>query len=71
MDVLVNSFLQTQGTAPAPTVTPKPGLESGNGGPRTPEKPKNLSGDELAALRKTDQKAYEQYLKTHDITIDE
>lgn len=70
MDVLVNSFLQTQGPAPAPTVTPKPGLEPGNGGPRTPEKPKTLSGDELAALRKSDQKAYEQYIKTHDIDID-
>jgi hypothetical protein len=71
MDVLVNSFLQTQGTAPEPKVTPKPGLEPGSGGPRTTPKPAGLTMEQLAALRKSDTKAYEQYLKTHDITIDE
>jgi hypothetical protein len=72
MDVLVASFLQKQGGAPpAPRTTPKPGLETGNGGPRTPEKPKQLSADDLALLRKTDEKAYMDYVKTHDIKVDE
>jgi len=71
MDVLVNSFLNISGSAPAPKTTPKPGLETGQGGPRTVSKPTGLTMDQLAALRKSDQKAYEKYIKTHDITIDE
>ena len=71
MDVLVNSFLQTQGSAPAPVVTPRPALETGNGGPRETPKPAGLTMEQLGALRKADSKAYEQYIKTHDITIDE
>ncbi len=70
MDVLVNSFLQTQGSAPAPKVTPRPGLETGQGGPRTTEKPKGLSMDELKALRTSDPKKYQDYLKTHEVEVD-
>jgi len=72
MDVLVASFLQKQGGAPpAPKTTPKPGLEPGNGGPRTPERPKQLSATELAALRTSDEKAYMEYVKTHDVNVDD
>jgi hypothetical protein len=70
MDLIVGSFLQTQGTAPAPKVTPKQGLEPANGGPRTTETPKGLSTDELRALRTSDPKGYQDYLKTHVISID-
>ncbi len=72
MEVLVPAFLQLQGAAaPAPITTPKPGLETGNGGPRTPEKPKTLSSEELNALRTSNYPAWEQYIKTHDIQIEE
>lgn len=71
MDVLTNSFLQTQGSAPAPRVTPKPGLETGNGGPKDAPKPKGLSSAELGALRTSDPKAYQDYLKTHEITLED
>ena len=73
MDVLVPAFLQKSGASPAPAQpkpTPRPGLETGTGGPRTPDRPKQLTADELAALRKTDEKAYVQYVKTHDVVID-
>jgi hypothetical protein len=72
MDVLIPAFLQKNGgTPPAPTPTPRPGLEPGNGGPRTPDKPKQLSADDLALLRKTNEKAYMEYVKTHDVNVDE
>lgn len=71
MDVLVGAFLQSLGAAPvAPTTTPRPGLEPGNGGPRTPEKPKTLSTEELTSLRTSDPKGYQDYLKTHDLEVD-
>ena len=72
MDVLASAFLQTQGLSAAPTPTPhKPGLETGQGGPRETPKPIGLTMEQLAALRKSDPKAYEKYIKTHEITIDE
>ncbi len=72
MDVLTAAFLQKSGasTPPAPKPTPKPGLETGNGGPRTPEKPKSLSAVELKTLRETNPQGYAEYVKTHDIDID-
>jgi hypothetical protein len=71
MEVLVDAFLQKSGSAPAaPVTTPKPGLETGNGGPRTPDKPKQISAPELSALRKSDEKAYMAYVRTHDIDVD-
>lgn len=70
MELLVDSFLQKNPSAPA-SPTPRPGLEPGNGGPRTPEKPHQLSADDLATLRKTDEKAYMEYVRTHDIDVDD
>lgn len=70
MELLVSAFLQKNPVAPT-TTTPKPGLERGSGGPRTPEKPKLLSATDLATLRKTDEKAYFAYVQTHDIKLDE
>jgi hypothetical protein len=67
LDVLKKAFL-FEAPASAPTPTPKPGLLPGNGGPRGPEKPKLLSGDELKQLRQTNEKAYKEYIRTHDIT---
>jgi hypothetical protein len=72
MELLVDAFLSKNVTPPAPAPTPRPGLETGQGGPReTPTPTVGLTMAELAALRKTDPKAYEKYIKTHDIAIDE
>jgi len=70
MDVLIAAFLQKNGTPQPPRTTPRPGLETGTGGPKTPDKPKTLDADELKMLRKADEKAYVQYIRTHDIDVD-
>jgi hypothetical protein len=72
MQVLVDAFLHKIGSVPPNPnpLTPRQGLEPGSGGPRGPEKPKVLSGEELKLLRKTDEKAYVEYIKTHDTTAD-
>jgi hypothetical protein len=71
MEVLVDAFLGKQSATPEPPKpTPKPGLELGNGGPRTPETPKTLSTEALATLRQSDPKAFQDYLKTHPIELD-
>ena len=67
MEVLVDAFLQKNGGEP-PKPTPKPGLEPGSGGPRTPEKPKTLSAEDLALLRTSNPKGYQDYLKMHDLS---
>lgn len=71
MDVLISAFLQKHGAAappttpPAPAPAPKPGLEPGNGGPRTPDQgPKKYSGEELRTIRETDQRRYEEIIKS-------
>jgi hypothetical protein len=69
MDVLVAAFLQ-KNPSPPPTPTPTPALLTGNSGPRITEKPKTLTGEELQALRTSDYKAYEQYIKTHPINVE-
>ena len=69
MELLVDAFNSKNG-APAPVTPPKPGLEPGNSGPRTPEKPNVLTAEQLAQLRKTDEKAYVEYVKTHDVELD-
>lgn len=68
MEVLISAFLGEAAPAPAPRTTPKPGLEPGNGGPRTPDKPKLITSSELQALRKSDEKEYMKYIRTHDIS---
>lgn len=70
MDLLVSAFLQKAPPSETPRTTPKPGLEPGNGGPRDSEKPKTLTTEQLTALRTTSPKAYQDYLKTHDIDVD-
>ena len=69
MELLVDAFNSKNG-APAPVTPPKPGLEPGNSGPRTPDKPNVLTAEQLAQLRKTDEKAYVEYVKTHDVELD-
>jgi hypothetical protein len=66
----VDAFNSKNGTTPAPVTPPKPGLEPGNSGPRTPDKPNVLTPEQLAQLRKTDEKAYVAYIKTHDVELD-
>jgi hypothetical protein len=69
MDVLMDAFLHRNPAAPATqSPTPQPGLEAGNGGPRGPEKPKTLSASELKTLRETDEKAWREYISTHDVS---
>jgi hypothetical protein len=72
LETLVSAFLfeSSSSPSPAPISTPRPGLLPGNGGPRGSEKPKSLSGDELKQLRQSDEKAYKEYIRTHDISID-
>jgi hypothetical protein len=66
MDVLIPAFLHKNGGAPAaPAPTPKSGLETGNGGPRAPEKPKTLSIDDLSTLRQANPRAYQEYIRNH------
>ena len=67
LDVLANSFLQINGATPTPKATPKPGLETGSGGPRETPKPVLLDADQLEALRKSNYKVYQDYINTHDI----
>jgi hypothetical protein len=70
LNLVVDAFLSKKApAAPPPAQTPRPGLETGTGGPRESEKPKSLSGDELKTLRQTDPKAYREYVMTHDIDI--
>lgn len=69
-DVLVDAFLGKNASPEPSKPTPRPGLETGTGGPKTPEKPRTLDGDQLRALRKTDEKAYVEYIRTHDIDSD-
>lgn len=65
--ILVDAFLhKASATAPAPP-TPSPGLESGNGGPRTPEKPKKISIEEAAEIRKMDYRRYLKLVKAGEI----
>ncbi|HSY52447.1 MAG TPA: hypothetical protein VLC46_26840 [Thermoanaerobaculia bacterium] len=71
IEVLISAFKNdsTTMTTPQPE-TPAPGLLGGNGGPREPEKPKTLSGDELKALRESDERAWREYVSTHEIDPD-
>ena len=66
LDVLKAAFLYE-----VPATVPKaaaPGLESGSGGPREPVA-KGMKPEDLAALRKTDYRAYQEYVQNNDIDI--
>lgn len=72
IDVLIDAFIGKNPVDPAPTpVVKKPSLLQGNGGPKTPDKPKTLSGKELKQLRESDYQAWLEYTSTHDIDLDE
>jgi hypothetical protein len=69
IETLVKAFLfDSKAPTPAPAPDPAPALETGTGGPKTPEKPKQMSGEELKQLRQTDEKAYKDYIRTHDLS---
>jgi hypothetical protein len=69
LDVLVDAFLHKSGAVPPKTPTPSaPGLESGQGGPREPLKPKGTSAEDLKNLRENDYPAYLEYIKKHEIS---
>jgi hypothetical protein len=70
LETLVSAFLFEASSTPTPTrPTPRtPGLESGTGGPKTPEKPKLLSGEELKNLRQSDPAAHRKYILEHDVS---
>ncbi len=71
IEVLISAFKNDNNTMTTPTpATPTPGLEPGNGGPREPEKPATLTADQLATLRTTDEKAWREYVNTHDIDVE-
>lgn len=71
VDVLVKAFLYDAAPpSPSPVPAPRqPGLEPGTGGPKTPVKPKLLTAPELKQLRETDDKAYREYIATHDVSL--
>jgi hypothetical protein len=67
MDVLIGAFLQKNGAAaptPTPAPAPKPGLEPGNGGPRTPDKPKTYTAEEMKTIRETDYRRWMEIVKS-------
>jgi hypothetical protein len=67
---LVSAFLFESSSIPSatPAPTPQPGLEPGNGGPRVPEKPQLLSAEQLKQLRESNEKAWLEYISTHDVS---
>lgn len=70
LETLVSAFLfeSSSNPSPVPSSTPQPGLLPGNGGPREAEKPKLISATELKTLRVTDEKAWREYITTHDVS---
>jgi hypothetical protein len=71
LETLVSAFLFESSSLPPSTPVPTPsapGLLPGNGGPREAEKPKLLSATQLKTLRETDDKAYREYIATHDVS---
>ena len=70
---LAKAFLYdpTKDVSPPPIVpAPEGGIERGGSGRQERPKPKELTAEELKTLRQTDSKAYNEYVKTHDITFD-
>jgi hypothetical protein len=67
VDVLIKAFLHDT-PAPPPATPSTPALEQGNGGPRTIEKPKLISPEELKTLRESDPNGYREYVKNHDLS---
>jgi hypothetical protein len=63
-ETLAKAFLfDAEGETPAPNPTPMTeALPTGSGGPREPLKPKKISIEDAAQIRKTDYKRYKQLL---------
>jgi hypothetical protein len=75
LETLVSAFLFEASKVPSSTPSPTPAptgpteaLPSGNGGPRSPDKPKLLTATELKNLRETNERAYREYVSTHDVS---
>jgi hypothetical protein len=66
-DVLRDAFLGT--LSPESRPAPKPGLQTGTGGPKDAPKPKGITGDDLSAMRRNSPREYEKYIKTHPIDL--
>ena len=60
----------TPPTPPTPPPAPEGGLEPGGTGRIERPKAKELTAAELETLRKTDNKAYLEYVKTHEVNLD-
>jgi hypothetical protein len=71
-EILAKAFLYDGSDGePATPPAPKPeGLPAGNGGPRDPLKPKKISIEDAAEIRKTDSKRYMELAKSGQIESD-
>jgi hypothetical protein len=70
-EVLAKAFLYDGDDETPVTPAPKPeGLPAGNGGPREPLKPKKISIEEAAQIRKTDYPRYMELIKNKQIDND-
>ena len=71
LETLAKAFLfdaeEGTPTIPNPQPMPREALPPGNGGPRTPLKPKKISIEEAAEIRKTDYKRYKELLDSNQI----
>lgn len=71
-EVIAKAFLfDAEDKTPQPTLEPTPmpneALPTGSGGPRTPLKPKKISIEDAAEIRKTDYKRYKELLDSNQI----
>jgi hypothetical protein len=76
IEVLAKAFLHdatktvdTPAPAPAPSPAPTP-MERGGTGRQDPVKPTKLTAEELGALRKSDYKAYKEYIDKNPEAVD-
>lgn len=64
LQTLVAAFLYNEAPAPvAPPTPPRPGLEPGTSGPKNDGPAPKLTADEIAAIRRTDPKKYNEMVK--------
>jgi hypothetical protein len=67
LDVLVDAFLHKSGSTSNPSLTPKPALEGGNGGPRGPiSSKKKYSAEEMQTIQASDPRKYREMLLAGD-----
>ncbi|MGE0126683.1 MAG: hypothetical protein AB7U82_01165 [Blastocatellales bacterium] len=70
LDTLAKAFLFDAEEEPQQAPNRTPGLERGSGGPRTAPKPRKISLEEAAQIRKTDYKRYMELVRTGQIEED-